>query len=110
MMREITKIKLITCFLTLLCFQGVSLLGQDKTSLPKFDSMQPATTQDGWQTDSVENVGLSVPRLRMMEQSIQKGDFKNVTSVLIARNGALSYEGIFRQRGRGCISEYEIRD
>ena len=99
MMREIIRIKLITCFLTLWCFQGVSVLGQDKTSAPKFDSMRPATTQDGWRTDTAENVGLSVQRLKMMEQSIRKGDFKNVTSVLIARNGALAYEAYFDNGG-----------
>src|SRR5205823_2715077 len=58
MMCEIMRIKLIT-FLTLLCFQGVSVLGQDKASVPKFDSMRPATIQDGWRTDVAENVGLS---------------------------------------------------
>ena len=93
------RIKLITFFLTLWCFQGVSVWGQDKTSVPKFDSMRPATTQDGWRTDTAENVGLSAQRLKMMEQSIRKGDFKNVTSVLIARNGALAYEAYFDNGG-----------
>src|SRR5207237_5766851 len=69
------------------------------TSSTKFESMRPAPTQDGWRTDTAENVGLSVPRLKMMEQSIRKGDFKNITSVLIARNGALSYEAYFDNGG-----------
>src|SRR5882757_2528725 len=45
-------------------------------------------------------VGLSVPRLTQMEQSIRAGDFKQVTSVLISRGGKLAFERYFDEAGK----------
>jgi CubicO group peptidase (beta-lactamase class C family) len=45
-------------------------------------------------------VGLSLPRLTQMEQSIRAGDFKQVTSVLISRGGKLAFERYFDEAGK----------
>ena len=42
---------------------------------------------------------IAAARLAEMEQAIRKGDFKQVTSVLIARNGKLAYERYFDDAG-----------
>ena len=47
--------------------------------------------------------GLSAQRLTQMEQSIRAGDFKQVTSVLLARRGRLVYEGYFDADGAGGL-------
>ena len=44
-------------------------------------------------------VGLSAQRLASMEQSVRAGDFKTVTSVLVARDGKLAYERYFDSEG-----------
>src|SRR6516164_7558003 len=44
-------------------------------------------------------VGLAAQRLTRMEQSIRAGEFKQVTSVLVARRGRLAYEGYFDAEG-----------
>jgi CubicO group peptidase (beta-lactamase class C family) len=44
-------------------------------------------------------VGLSTQRLALMEQSVHAGDFKQVTSVLIARDGKLAFERYFDPEG-----------
>lgn len=57
-------------------------------------SPQPAVPQD-WSTSTPEASGLSAPTLAQMEAAIRNGDFKHITSVLIARNGKLAYERYF---------------
>lgn len=44
--------------------------------------------------------GLSAQRLTEMEHSIQAGDFKQITSVLISRGGKLGFERYFDEEGR----------
>jgi CubicO group peptidase (beta-lactamase class C family) len=44
-------------------------------------------------------VGLSAPQLAKAEQAIQAGEFKQVTSVLVARNGKLAFERYFDAEG-----------
>lgn len=46
-----------------------------------------------------DEVGLSARRLALMEQSIHGGEFKQVTSVLIAREGKLAFERYFDPDG-----------
>jgi CubicO group peptidase (beta-lactamase class C family) len=48
-----------------------------------------------WQTATPEAVGLSAAKLQAMEKAIQSGEFKKVTSVVIARHGKLAYEAYF---------------
>jgi len=59
------------------------------------DSIHPKTMEDGWMTASLETSGLSLRRLKAMETAIRAGDFKSLTSILIARQGRLVYEAYF---------------
>ncbi len=55
----------------------------------------PEVKQRGWPTASAGSAGLSAARLQSMENAIRSGEFKKITSVLIARHGKLAYEAYF---------------
>jgi CubicO group peptidase (beta-lactamase class C family) len=48
-------------------------------------------------------VGLSAQRLAEMEKSVRAGDFKQITSVLIARDGKLAFERYFDEAGKEAL-------
>ena len=50
---------------------------------------------DGWPTASPADVGLSAARLQAIDDAIRSGEFKKITSVLIARHGKLAYGHYF---------------
>ena len=50
---------------------------------------------DGWPTASPADVGLSAARLQAIDDAIRSGEFKKITSVLIARHGKLAYDHYF---------------
>jgi len=50
---------------------------------------------DGWGQSTPAEAGLSSDKLASMQNAIEVGDFKKVTSVLIARHGKLTYEQYF---------------
>ncbi len=50
---------------------------------------------DDWVTAAPASVGLSAEKLEAMEKAIGAGEFKKITSVLVARRGQLAYEGYF---------------
>ena len=52
----------------------------------------PASTADGWTTVDPGSAGLDSAALARMEQAIAAGEFKKITSVVIARHGKLAYE------------------
>jgi len=56
-------------------------------------------TRDGLSTADPAQEGFSVQRLGEMEKAIQNGDFKQITSVLIARHGSIVYEHYFDNGG-----------
>jgi len=49
------------------------------------------------------SVGLASQRLTQMEQLIRAGEFKQVTSVLVARRGRLAYEAYFDAEGAEAL-------
>ena len=51
----------------------------------------------------VQPAGVSEARLNEMESAIRKGDFKNITSVVIARRGKLAYEKYFDEGGATAL-------
>jgi CubicO group peptidase (beta-lactamase class C family) len=55
----------------------------------------PLVTPNGWPRASLEVANLSAIRLHAMASAIQSGQFKQITSVLIARSGQLVYEAYF---------------
>jgi CubicO group peptidase (beta-lactamase class C family) len=55
--------------------------------------------RDGLSAADPAQEGFSVQRLGEMEKAIQKGDFKQITSILIARHGSIVYEHYFDNDG-----------
>ena len=55
--------------------------------------------QHDWSSIDTSSADISAQRLGQMEQAIKAGDFKAVTSVLIARHGKLAYERYFDSDG-----------
>jgi len=53
------------------------------------------TSEDGLSTAPPTAVGISAERLSQMEQAINAGELRAVTSVLIARQGKIAYERYF---------------
>lgn len=58
-----------------------------------------STDQHDWSSIDTSSADISAQRLGQMEQAIKAGDFKAVTSVLIARHGKLAYERYFDSDG-----------
>jgi CubicO group peptidase (beta-lactamase class C family) len=58
-----------------------------------------AANGDGWLDVPPSSVGISAERLGQMEQAIKTGDFKTITSVVIARHGKIAYEHYFDADG-----------
>jgi CubicO group peptidase (beta-lactamase class C family) len=56
-------------------------------------------TRDGLSTADPAQEGFSAQRPGEMEKAIQNGDFKQITSVLIARHGSIVYEHYFDNGG-----------
>jgi CubicO group peptidase (beta-lactamase class C family) len=51
--------------------------------------------EDDWVTATADSGGLSIAKLQAMEQAIRSGEFKKITSILIARDGKQVYEAYF---------------
>jgi CubicO group peptidase (beta-lactamase class C family) len=62
------------------------VLGQDQ---------EGSSGASDWTVGSAETVRISAARLAQMDSAIRKGDFKKVTSVLVARHGKLIHESYF---------------
>lgn len=58
---------------------------------------------DGWQTATPESAGLSAARLKALEDAVRSGEFKKITSVLVARRGELVYEAYFDAGGADAL-------
>ncbi len=57
--------------------------------------IQPSTLEDGWKTANIKSEYFSAGPLIRMEDDINSGKLKKISSVLIARNGNLIYEKYF---------------
>src|SRR5690348_14277418 len=48
-----------------------------------------------WEAATAQASGLSHNHMKKMEESIESGEFKKITSVVVARHGKLAYEKYF---------------
>ncbi len=87
------KLTLVCVFLVAIAFPS-GLIAQEAVPLTA-----PKSLDDGWPAASAESAGLSSARLEAMEKAIRAGEFKKITSVVIARNGKLVYEAYFDELG-----------
>jgi CubicO group peptidase (beta-lactamase class C family) len=82
--------KIVTTCLVIVCAASACLAQGDAKNLPV-----PRDLQDGWPVASADAAGLNASRLRAMEAAVRSGEFKKITSVLVARRGKLVYETYF---------------
>jgi CubicO group peptidase (beta-lactamase class C family) len=59
------------------------------------DNFAPESKSDGWETSDASSASLDHAALSRMEQAIAIGEFKKITSILVARRGELAYEAYF---------------
>jgi CubicO group peptidase (beta-lactamase class C family) len=52
----------------------------------------PLETTDGWKTSSLNSVGMNVQTMTSLAQKIQNGNYREVHSILIIKNGKLVFE------------------
>ncbi|HKI79962.1 MAG TPA: serine hydrolase [Ignavibacteriaceae bacterium] len=67
--------------------------------------LQPVLLNDGWEISSLNAENFSSGPLLKMEEDINSGKFKKITSILIARDGKLVYEKYF-----GDSKQTDLRD
>jgi CubicO group peptidase (beta-lactamase class C family) len=79
---------------TLVAALTLALTAVAQTSKPH-DNFAPEATFDGWATDDAGSSGLGRVALSRMEEAVRGGEFKKITSVLVARHGKLVYEAYF---------------
>jgi hypothetical protein len=64
----------------------------------------PSHTEDtGWPAPTAESIGLDAAPLQAMTDAIDHGDFKEITSVLLARQGRLVHEAYFEDFDRESL-------
>jgi len=80
-------------FLTLILFATDFVLSIASAQAPAADMPQVEPSA----------VGLSQDRLKAMESAIRDGEFKKITSVLVARQGKLAYEAYFDEQGPDAL-------
>ena len=74
-------------------------LGVTLATLLALPAALPQSTGDGLSTADPAQEGFSTRRLDEMQKAIQAGDFRAITSVLIARHGKIVYEHYFDSDG-----------
>jgi CubicO group peptidase (beta-lactamase class C family) len=81
-----------------LCFALVCLTVAAETS------SAPSGGSD-WTMAQLQQEGISPEPLKRLEATIQSGDLKKITSVLVARHGKLVYEAYFNGSGADALQE-----
>lgn len=88
----------------LVLFAGTSWAQATPAGNSSTGAMPPAA-QDGWITSTPESNGIAADRLRAMEKAIRSGEFKKITSILIARHRKLVYEQYFDEGGAAALRD-----
>jgi CubicO group peptidase (beta-lactamase class C family) len=83
------------CTLLLLAF----LFQPFASSQVSHDNFAPESRSDGWTATDTTSAGLDRAALLRMQQAIATGEFKKITSILVARHGKLAYEAYFDGQG-----------
>ena len=83
------KVLLITLLVSILLFVLLGLCS------PKFAYEIPEQTDDGWLTASLQDVGLNEGKLGELIKDIKRGEYENIHSILIVKNGKLVFEEYF---------------
>jgi len=62
---------------------------------PTYTYHIPAQTNDGWQTGSLDDVGMDQEKLGELVDHIQRDDYQNIHSILIVKDEKLVFEEYF---------------
>ena len=62
---------------------------------PSYNYQIPKQTQDGWQTVSLDDVGIKKKKLGDLVKQIRRNKYQNIHSILIIKNGKLVFEEYF---------------
>ena len=67
------------------------------TGMPQYeyDYRQPEETGDGWKSSSLQKEGISANKISQLMKRILEGEYKNIHSILIVKNGKLVLEEYF---------------
>jgi CubicO group peptidase (beta-lactamase class C family) len=107
---------------TLLSFFIISCLviiscSEEVRPLPSYQYSVPVTDNDGWETDSIQAVGLnSIPLENMMNFVNSANGVYNIHSILIIKNGKLVFEEYFKgwtfngMEPNNCMGDYILYD
>lgn len=66
---------------------------------------RPDALDDGWAVAAPDEVGLDVAKLAELSARIDDGTFKNITSILVARDGKLVHEAYFNGGSRDRLND-----
>ena len=74
---------------------AVPLLILSAASAQTYQYTVPPKLKDGWETGSLSDEGIDVNLMRAMLERIRTGEYKNIQSVLVVKNGKLVVEEYF---------------
>ena len=74
---------------------ALSLLILSAASAQTYQYTVPPKLKDGWETGSLSDEGIDVNLMRAMLERIRTGEYKNIQSVLVVKNGKLVVEEYF---------------
>ena len=83
---------------------------------PSYTYQIPEQTDDGWQTASLDAIGLSEKKFSELIKRINRNESQNIHSILIVKDGKLVFEEYFKSytydyegdQFRGEYTEYGI--
>ena len=67
---------------------------------------QPVQADDGWQTSSLDSVGINSEKLQMLVKRICDTTYQNIHGILIVKDGKLVFEQYFK----GYTFNYEAEE
>ncbi len=84
--------------ITLFCLHASTALAADRSSLPP-------RQDDGWPVANAALQGWDTARFEALETAIAANEFPGVTSLLVAKDGALVYERYFGEGGPDVLND-----
>ena len=97
--------KYILVFMFIISIFGVSCSQERKIDRNVSAISQPQQTDDGWQTASLNDVGINSNKLQTLVDKVSDSTYQNIHSVLLAKGGKLVFEHYFP----GYMFKYEAQ-
>jgi len=91
----------LNAFLILILFCAIPLV----SCRPSYTYQMPEQTNDGWQTTSLDDVGMNKKILGELIDRINRNEYQNIHSILIVKDGKLVFEEYFNGYSFDFFSE-----